>query len=193
MLSLNTWIDMSDNQWHARGVTLPPEASVTPLRQSADLADAFAIRMPPEASSDPELLARFMFGQQARWVARLMRLRDALVAGFGIKTASKMRGTGAQNPEKRIGIFKIYSKSANEIVLGEDDKHLDFRVSILRRMQTSSLEQAPYLIVSTVVHCHNRFGRLYLRLIGPFHRLIVRATLSRAARAGWPAAPADAA
>jgi hypothetical protein len=38
------------------------------------------------------------------------------------------------------------------------------------------------------VHCHNRLGRIYITLIAPFHRLVVEASLRRAARLGWPTA-----
>jgi hypothetical protein len=70
--------------------------------------------------------------------------------------------------------------------LGEDDKHLDFRISVLRQMRTISSGPAPYLIVSTVVRCHNGLGRLYLAAVGPIHRVIFPAMLRRAASAGWP-------
>nr|WP_233286857.1 DUF2867 domain-containing protein [Bradyrhizobium oropedii] len=39
------------------------------------------------------------------------------------------------------------------------------------------------LVADTVVHCHNRLGRIYLTTISPFHRMIVRASLEQAARA----------
>jgi len=38
------------------------------------------------------------------------------------------------------------------------------------------------------VHCHNRLGRLYILVIAPFHRLVVQASLRRAAQIGWPSA-----
>src|SRR5262249_55572186 len=44
------------------------------------------------------------------------------------------------------------------------------------------------LTVSTVVHCHNLLGRAYIMVIAPFHHLVVRASLRRAARVGWPKA-----
>jgi hypothetical protein len=36
------------------------------------------------------------------------------------------------------------------------------------------------------VHCHNLLGRAYLFVIAPFHRLVVKASLRRAAHIGWP-------
>ena len=53
-------------------------------------------------------------------------------------------------------------------------------------MRTASTDAQARLTLSTVVHCHNRLGRVYLFVIAPFHRLIVRSGLRRAARLGWP-------
>ncbi len=96
----------------------------------------------------------------------------------------------ASNDDKRIHIFKIYETRTHEIVLGENDKHLDFRLSVLRQPPATGTGDAPYLVLSTVVHCHNRLGRAYIMLIAPFHRLVVKSSLRRAARAGWPTVPA---
>ncbi|MEO7642897.1 MAG: DUF2867 domain-containing protein, partial [Ramlibacter sp.] len=87
----------------------------------------------------------------------------------------------------------IYETLAHEIILGEDDSHLDFRVSVLVRPVPGEADGAVQVVVSTVVHCHNLLGRSYLTLITPFHRQVVQAGLRRAARAGWPLAPAGAA
>jgi hypothetical protein len=175
-----------DNPWPVSCVALPGESRVAHFYETTDLADAYAIRLPTNTIADPELLARFVLSQQAPWVAVLMRLRDTLVAGFGIKTARQLKSPAGSNDDKRIHIFKIYETSKHEILLGEDDKHLDFRLSVLHQTRTVAAETAPYLIVSTVVHCHNRLGRAYILLIAPFHRLVVQSSLRRAARVGWP-------
>jgi hypothetical protein len=116
-----------------------------------------------------------------------MTVRDVLVAGFGLKTAKHLKSLGAESRASRVGIFKIYSRSETEIVLGEDDKHLDFRISVLCSNQ-AALSGKRRLVLSTVVHCHNRLGRMYILLIAPFHRLVVQSSLRRAARTGWPQA-----
>jgi len=159
-------------------VALPAQSAVTRVYPSVQLADAFAIRLPPGTSQDPEVLARFMFANQPAWVAMLMRVRDAIVSAFGLKTGKHLATLAVSARLERIGIFKIYSRSETEIVVGEDDSHLDFRVSVL----CTNAE----LTVSTVVHCHNRLGRIYLLLIAPFHRMVVKASLRRAATIGWP-------
>ncbi len=76
-----------------------------------------------------------------------------------------------------IGFFPVLSKSATELVVGEDDRHLDFRVTLQLRADAAHGRE---LVAGTVVHCHNRLGRLYLATILPFHRVIVRASLEQA-------------
>lgn len=173
----------------ATPVALPFQSGVTGLYTSVNLADAFAIRLPSGASGDPDVLARFIFSHQPSWIAALMKIRDAIVACLGLKTGSHLATLAVSAKAQRVGIFKVYSTSETEIVLGEDDKHLDFRVSVL-----CSGEPAPdgsrQLTVTTVVHCHNLLGRTYLLSIAPFHRMVVKASLSRAARIGWPQAAA---
>ena len=94
---------------------------------------------------------------------------------------------GAESKTGRVGILKIYGTSPTEIVLGEDDKHLDFRLSVHCSNQPSPGGKRQ-LTLSTVVHCHNRLGRLYILVIAPFHRLVVQSSLRSAARIGWPLA-----
>lgn len=162
----------------ARPVTLPAQSGVIHTYPSVHLADAFAIGLPAEASRDPELLARFIVAHQPAWVGWLTQVRDAVVACFGLKTARDLAALAGREKDERVGIFRVYSRSETEIVLGEDDRHLDFRLSVLR---------GPHdVTVTTVVHCHKLLGRTYLFVIAPFHRLVVKASLRRAASLGWP-------
>lgn len=164
---------------NARKVGMPLQASIAGLYASSDLADAYAVALPGSraGSMDMESLARIVFGSQPRWAHALMALRDAIVARFGIKTASQLAGgEGA-----RIGIFRIYSVSEHEIIVGEDDRHLDFRLAMLR---SSDGAAHGAITLASAVHCHNRIGRAYLFLIRPFHQLIVRRTLTRSVREG---------
>jgi hypothetical protein len=166
-------------------VALPPESAIARVYESTNLADAYSISLPDGTIGSPELLARFIFSQQAPWIVGLMKIRDALVATIGLKTGSQLTSLGTNNRASRVGIFKIYSTTEHEIVMGEDDKHLNFRVSVFCRPRPAPASERR-LVVSTVVHCHNRLGRIYIFLIAPFHRLIVRSSLRRAARVGWP-------
>jgi hypothetical protein len=168
-------------------VALPAQSAVANLYDSTNLADAFAIQLPLGTSSEPDVLWRFLIAQQPSWIGWLTNLRDAIVTSFGLKTAKHLATLSSEASTDRIGIFKVYGRSENEIVLGEDDKHLDFRLSVLRTPDLSPTVGGQ-LTVSTVVHCHNLLGRAYIGVIAPFHRLVVKASLRRAAHIGWPKA-----
>jgi hypothetical protein len=163
-------------------VAIPNESRVRQFYASTDLADAYETALPEGAVHDPEALARFIFSSSPAWVSKLMRLRDLIVGAFGLKTVKGLR----QSAEKRIGIFRIIERHPGEIILGEDDSHLDFRVSVLVRSEPRGGDRACFVVVSTVVHCHNCLGRSYIFFIEPFHRLVVKAGLRRAAALGWP-------
>ncbi len=164
----------------ARKAALPPQAAIAPLYPGSDLADAYVVALPnaQAAGMDMERLANVVFGSQPGWAQKLMVLRDAIVARFGIKTATELSNGGGG----RVGIFRIYAVTANEIIVGEDDSHLDFRLSMLRSEQGGAHGS---LTLASAVHCHNWLGRAYIMLIRPFHKLIVRYTLTRAARSGF--------
>ena len=174
---------MPTNFQAVTSVALPPQSGIAQIYKSVNLADAFSICLPADASGDPESLARFIFSHQPSWIAWLTKLRDIIVVGFGLKTATHLASLASDGNTNRVGIFKVYSKNETEIVLGEDDKHLDFRVSVLC---SSTQEINRQLIFSTVVHCNNYLGRAYIFVITPFHRMVVKASLLRAARIGWP-------
>jgi hypothetical protein len=162
----------------AHAVPVPSDSVLAPLYVGADLLDAFAIHLPAGADDDLEVLARAGFERPAGWIRALTRVRDAVMATVGVKS-SRAIGAAAAARGPVIGYFPLLSKSAGELVVGEDDRHLDFRVAILLRTGAAGGRE---LVVVTVVHCHNRLGRTYLAVIAPFHRAIARANLEQAAR-----------
>jgi hypothetical protein len=163
----------------AHAIPVPSDCVLAPLYAGADLLDAFAVHLPAGANDDLEVLARAGFERQAWWIRALTRVRDAMMATVGVKS-SRAIGAAAATRGPVIGFFPLLSKSARELVVGEDDRHLDFRVAILLRTGAAGARE---LVVVTVVHCHNRLGRAYLALIAPFHRVIAQASLEQAARA----------
>ena len=78
----------------------------------------------------------------------------------------------------RVGIFRVLGRRTDELLLGEDDRHLDFRVSVLLRDDG----EAQWATVTTVVRFHNALGRAYFAVVRPFHQLIVPALIRRALR-----------
>ncbi len=111
-----------------------------------------------------------------------MRLRNAVVSLFGLKTGD-MDG---KRPEKialktgqKVGMFRVYEVSETEVILGEDDRHLNFRVSVFLDAAPPPDRGHRRLTVTTVVHFNNAFGRFYFFLVKPVHRLIVPAMFRR--------------
>ena len=179
---------MFANRAIVTSTSIPEESELHRAYLVVNLSDAYSIPLPPKASTDPEILARHICAQQAPWVSVLMSVRDSIVSVFGLKTSRDLQTLNADGCTTRIGIFKIYNKRQHEVVLGEEDKHLDFRLSVLIVKQPDPT-LGNNLVLSTVVHCHNLLGRAYILVIEPFHRLVVKSYLRRAANVGWPSSP----
>ncbi|POR19265.1 hypothetical protein BWK58_14405 [Flavobacterium columnare] len=124
-----------------------------------------------------EDLGKAFFATGPEWIGALMSFRDKIVSALGLKTSSKVsnREDYLNNLKweagDQIGIFKVYDKSANELIIGEDDKHLDFRVSLLLQPTENSYQKT--LSITTVVTIHNTLGKLYFLPVKPFHQFIV--------------------
>jgi hypothetical protein len=112
-------------------------------------------------------------GRSPRWVDRLIALRNALVAPFGLKTS----GAGEPTGKDLIGIFPVLTDTPDRLVAGFDDHHLDFRVVI----DVAADGAGQQVTATTLVRTNNWFGRSYLTVILPFHRLVVRALLKQVA------------
>ena len=157
-------------------VDAPPMSAIADWYRGADLLDSYAITLPHAAPEDLATLTRALFNRPPFWVRGLLRLRDQIVSPLGVKTTTAIRKAGATDGRDRIGFFPVLGRSANEFILGEDDRHLDFRASVLLQGEDRGSRR---LIVTTAVRCHNFLGRTYLRVIKPFHVLVVRSNLSR--------------
>lgn len=112
-----------------------------------------------------------VMGRTPGWITVLMAMRNFIVRPFGLKT--ELDATAFRHA---IGLFPVVDKSANHVVLGFDDRHLDFRV-VVEVMELGSGRQE--VAVSTAVKTHNLLGRTYLALVKPFHRIIVPAMLAQ--------------
>jgi hypothetical protein len=116
-----------------------------------------------------------------RWVSMLMKLRNLIAAMLGLKTGSIPDEKPCSPPYRsgdKLGFFRLYERTANEIILGENDKHLDFRVSVF--MGTNENNPAmKTVVVSTAVTYNNWMGPVYFFFVKPLHRLIVPASLRR--------------
>lgn len=162
-----------------RSVSLPPHSAVAAWYQAADLADAFAVTLAGPGPHDLSSLAERALRQPAPWISTALAVRDLAVRPFGVLTSGEMRSRLERDGRDRVDFFPVLSRSSREIVLGEDDRHLDFRLSLLLDTRDDGRVD---LIATSVVRCHNLFGRAYLAAIHLGHVFVVRSALARAGR-----------
>jgi hypothetical protein len=135
--------------------------------------------------ADPALcaLGQFLKAAQATpaWVNGLMTLRNQVVPRLGLKDLGHLNGFDADKPVDqykagdRVGIFTLIENHADEVLLGDTDRHLDVMLSVHKGQNSETGRTV--LTVSTVVHIHNLLGRLYMLPVAPVHRLIVPSVL----------------
>lgn len=150
---------------------------VTPRRSdpalpNADWADAFEVSDVAPCTNMRSLAQRTV-GSMPAWARHLLRLRNIIVTPLGLKPDGLNEAVSA---EEMIDIFPILTETKDRIVLGLDDRHLDFRI-VIERWHS---EAGDRVRVTTLVRRHNAFGRLYLAAITPFHKMIVAAVLTGA-------------
>jgi Protein of unknown function (DUF2867) len=140
--------------------TLPRASSLWSHHRPGDFLDCYSVTStlsPRDAAAKGLALPG--------WAQALLSLRNTLVRPFGLKT-----GAGD------APIFPTCHETADELILGTDDHHLNFRIGLIR--------DGGRIFMSTWVHPHNGWGRAYLRLVMPFHVLISRGAVARMATAG---------
>jgi len=118
-----------------------------------------------------------------KWIDYLFSLRNKIVSLFGLKTPNNIGNTKHPDsfnfePGERVGLFKVFNRTTDEIILGEDDKHLNFRISLFLEEPINN-KPNKIVTITTIVIYNNWFGRLYFFPVKPFHRLIVQITLKK--------------
>jgi hypothetical protein len=125
-----------------------------------------------------------LFGHTPFWMKALLITRNAIARCFGLEAptvAEILHPTvlAAYNVGDKIGPWPIFHIDRNEIVAGRNNKHLDFRLSVLRMTDGDAVS----VVVSTICSTHNFFGKIYLFFIVPFHRTGVKSLMSNAVTA----------
>lgn len=154
-------------------VPVPAASHVSASFKHIDFADAYQVVLTrPQLSAEGAATA--IFGTSPRWVGALMKLRGVFARAVGLKHSDMRSGS------RQRGIFKVQARYIDEIVIGDDDSHLNFRISVLRAGEAD----AATVTVSTAVEINNTLGSVYMFIVKPFHRVIARSMVQRAADAG---------
>lgn len=160
--------------------SIPKQSRVQSFLDPISYWDSFETQA---ASKGLDLKSAYILGfaRKPEWLRILLKLRNIIVQPLGLKAGG--HNTDASDPKAayeigdRMGPFFLYLDTENEVIVGGDDKHLDFRLSFLKTADDQ-------LIATTIVQTHNILGKTYLALILPFHGLAVKAILKRAAISG---------
>ncbi|GAA4417229.1 DUF2867 domain-containing protein [Acidovorax lacteus] len=175
-----------------QAVPVPPGTVIYQATAGAQFADAYLVadqhpaRTPLQAWLD-------VAQRTPAWVRGLMWVRNKAVRLVGLKDLGQLQdghppasGRALHDARSyrvgdRVGIFRIRHLSDTEVVMGQDDRHLDVQVSISKHHAPDS---PPTVVLSTVVHIHNALGHAYMAVVTPFHRVIARGTAQRVAAYG---------
>ncbi|MDR1385686.1 MAG: DUF2867 domain-containing protein [Planctomycetaceae bacterium] len=135
----------------------PENSTIFTGFETTDYCDSYRIT---KLTDDTATQVMLQFFKLPKWANGLLSLRNLITKPFGLKTEW---GT----------VFPIIDQNGNEVLMGVDDKHLNFRVSVLIDRERS------HICITTAVHYNNRWGKMYFLIIKPFHRIIVHSMIKR--------------
>jgi hypothetical protein len=145
-----------------RGGPVPPAAALAHgALPRVDFADAWSLPLADGMPADPAAWTDAIFRRPPAWVVSLLAARNALVRLVGIAPGDR-------------SAFDEVARTGDEVLVGSDAGHLDFRASVLVADRTVTL--------STVAMTHNARGRAYMTVVRRVHPAVVRGMLTNAAR-----------
>src|SRR5262252_6855255 len=150
------------------------------LIERADFRDAHSA---PLSRSDRSVVEIFfaIFAQRPGWMKLMLIARNkaAALAGLEVPTTSEIMNMEQRDRYfigEKIGPWPIFFLSSDELVAGRDNKHMDFRLSIMKVHDGVR----PSVVVSTLCMVHNKFGQYYLSSIIPIHKFGLRRLMTNA-------------
>ncbi len=150
---------------HVLRCPLPAHAHIRARLLPGDFLDGYVVA----SSLSPQMAADIALSLPV-WANALLHLRNWLMRPFGLKTEA------SDDPSAPSAIFPVEHSTEGELIIGTNDRHLDFRICLMRHDGR--------IHMATWVRRHNLAGRAYLAAVMPFHVLIVRNGMRRIARSG---------
>lgn len=169
-----------------RRCAIPDSCALAQLPPSwATWSDAWEAPLTRRDATAFDLFTATM-GPQPVWLDAALRLRDLIGGLFGIRPVGAFsQETRANPPDRasvakgdRLGIFTVLDIEDDELFVGEDDRHLDYRLVFQRDMEGGRF------VVAMMLRTHNLLGRLYMLPVSPVHRHLVRRMLLQASARG---------
>ncbi|MBN1925511.1 MAG: DUF2867 domain-containing protein [Prolixibacteraceae bacterium] len=116
--------------------------------------------------------------QTPKWADILMGIRNSVVKIVGLKGGGRKMDTHSSDfypIGSKAVYFTVIDRNENEIVMAENDKHLNFKVSVLLDRHGNNVA----INLTTIVKFNNFLGHLYFLPVKPFHRIIIISLLKR--------------
>ena len=132
----------------------------------ADYTDSFQKAISNESSIQVNDLFKLMFIEYPKWGLWLLKIRYLIVKPLGLKTNETF-------------IDLIIEENDEEIILGTEDKHLTFYISIYCPKNYNKQQNVS---LTTIVKYNNLLGKIYFYVIWIFHRIVVKYLFRRAIR-----------
>ena len=142
-------------------------------RERLDFFDEAAVALPRPLT--PFEAWRRIMADPLPGLGLAFRIRDAISARFGVQRIGGFTGAAVEEPRvgDHLDFFLVEGAEPARLTLTARDRHLDVMICVTGGER---------LAITASVVTHNRFGRAYMWVVGPAHRLIVRVMLRRLLR-----------
>jgi hypothetical protein len=113
------------------------------------------------------------------WLRAAFKVRDALSRPFGVAPIMGFKDDARSEPRvgEKMDFFLVEAASPDQLVLTARDVHLDVMICV----DVAPSGQGCDVAITASVVTHNAFGRVYMWVVGPAHRVIT-ASMGRQAR-----------
>ncbi len=158
----------------------PKNSIITKLFEKIDYQDCYSMSVHNPHNFSIDYIAGLFFTSGPEWVNKLLTIRNFIVSFCGLKRGvidkiKQLDPSVSYSKGSKIALFNVYERNDYEIVLAENDKHLNFRTSVMMEKRNNS--DIINLYSSTIVHYNNIWGRLYFLPVRPFHQLIIKISM----------------
>lgn len=162
---------------------VPKACEVFSSLRQVDFCDAYRAPV-SKPGIGPQEVYEAVFDHPPSWVRHLFTVRGWMASALRLKHVHLADASGepgrTYSVGQRAGMFSVVAINTNELIVGDDDTHLNFRISVYR----SSSNGAEAVTISTAVQINNFVGTAYMAAIKPFHKHLARLMLQRAVDAG---------
>lgn len=158
----------------------PPKSIINKSFGKIDYFDTYCIFIQNPQNYSIDYLTGLFFTSMPNWIKNLLSFRNFFVKFFGLQGGNIDK---LKEPDKSVYyaigseavIFKVSDRNENEIVMADNDKHLNFRTSLM--IEKADDKNIFNFYSATIVHYNNIWGRFYFLPVKPFHKLIIRTML----------------